>query len=145
MWSSRLSTSTNSHIDSTVCRTEMEGGLRLKRFWSDTVYDDEVSAIAGRCHNTLIDFDFARALSPQDMKTDKRLLRVNFASIRSEATWMIDGDSEEDIDAGLASRNKVLCLSQSNTSKQVRGRSRTRAKTKEPLNDISHSISGVQS
>jgi hypothetical protein len=145
MWSSRLSTSTNSHIDSTVCRTEMEGGLRLKRFWSDIVYDDEVSAIVGRCHNTLIDFDFARALSPQDMKTDKRLLRVNFASIRSEATWIIDGDSEEDIDAGLASRNKVLCLSQSNTSKQVRGRSRTRAKTKEPLNDISHSISGVQS
>ncbi len=64
-----------------------EGLLDNELWWSDELdIDGELTKMAKKCHITIIDFGFARALSPDDIKDDVGLKKAQDESLMKDAT-----------------------------------------------------------
>lgn len=103
-------------------------------WWSDNLdVDGKVLKMAKQCHVTLVDFGFARALSPEDIKTDVGLEKVlkerNASASQEREHTPIKIEINEDDDTKIANAsciNEALKDTSLKKGEQPRGRSRTR-------------------
>lgn len=107
-------------------------------WWSDDLdADGKVLKMAKQCHITLVDFGFARALSPTDVKTDIGLKKVDKESVhrspemQQEAPTIIEVNKFDN----ASCINQALNDPSRNKGAESRGRGRTREQ------DIDNSIS----
>lgn len=120
------------HRDIQPCNVIVSGAqMNDDLWWSDTLdVDGKVSRLAKQCHITLVDFGFARALGPNDIKSDIGLKKILDESLTERAS---SSETEKAGMTGLAKaklRGGAPCvdeaLNDTPPTEEPRGRSRNR-------------------